>query len=262
MIPETDWSRRRAVEVHDETAGMFAAEYGDDDVFGSPFRYGRHLVDQAWAQCVAELPSQAKCLDIGCGVGIYMARLLAAGFEVTGIEPSAEMRRLAAANVPAALVTDGSALELDAAEASTDFVYAIEVFRYLDTADNEAGHREIARVLKPGGTYFGTYVNKWALDGYRPFVGLQKLAARLRRATPRYHVEFETPASIEAKLRNAGFAQVSVHGAMFAPLRTLDKLSRPLARTVARWVMPHEQMLSDSGWSRPLAGHLIVVARR
>jgi 2-polyprenyl-3-methyl-5-hydroxy-6-metoxy-1,4-benzoquinol methylase len=262
MTPDADWSRRRAVEVHDETAGEFAAEYSSDDALDSPFRYGRHLIDRAWAQCVAALPKQAKCLDIGCGVGVYMARLLAAGFDVTGIEPSAEMRRLAAVHAPAALVSDGTVLELKASDASYDFIYAIEVFRYLDAADNEAGHREIARVLKPGGTFFGTYVNKWALDGFRQLVLLRAMAAHLRGIAPCYHVEFETPASIEAKLRKAGFSQVAVHGAMFAPLRTLHKFSRGLARTVARRTMPHEQMLSDSEWGRAFAGHLIAIARR
>ena len=259
---EADWSRRRAVEVHDETAGTFAAEYSSDDAFDSPFRYGRHLIDQAWAQCVSRLPPQAKCLDIGCGVGVYMERLLAAGFDVTGIEPSAEMRRLAADHAPAARVSDGSVLALEASGASYDFVYAIEVFRYLDAADNEAGHREIVRVLKPGGLYFGTYVNKWALDGFRQFAWANGVAARLRGRPQRYHVEFETPASIEAKLRHAGFSQVTVHGAMFAPLRTLEKVSGSLARRVAKQTMPHEPTLSDSAWGRALAGHLIVIARR
>ena len=262
MNAEADWSRRRAVEVHDETARRFADEYSSDDAFDSPFRYGRHLIDRAWAQCVAELPEHAKCLDIGCGVGVYLECLLALGFDVTGIEPSAEMRRLAAEHVPMALVSDGSVLELAAGEAAYDFVYAIEVFRYLGAADNEAGHREIVRVLKPGGIYFGTYVNKWALDGFRQFVWLNATAARLRGVPPRYHVEFETPASIEATLREAGFSQVTVHGAMFAPLRTLDKVSRRFARAVARRTMPREDRLSDRAWGRAFAGHLIAIARR
>src|SRR5215831_19285448 len=50
-----------------------------------------------------KLQTGATCLDIGCGVGAHMARLLDQGFEVTGIEPSAEMRRLAAKNIPADL---------------------------------------------------------------------------------------------------------------------------------------------------------------
>lgn len=261
-MPEANWSRRRAVDVHDETASIFASEYSSDEACDSPFRYGRSLIDRAWAQCVAELPAGAKCLDIGCGIGVYMARLLKAGHDVTGIEPSAEMRRLATEHVPAALVSDGSVLDLKLETASHDFVYAIEVFRYLNAADNAAGHREIARVLKPGGTYFGTYVNKWALDGFRPLFAMRATAARLRGAAPRYHVEFETPATIATKLRAAGFSQVAVHGAMVAPLRILYKVAPHLAGRLAKQTLPNEERLSDSAWGKPLAGHLIAIARR
>jgi ubiquinone/menaquinone biosynthesis C-methylase UbiE len=262
MTSDDSWSRKRAVDVHDETADDFAAWYRSDDVFDSEFRYGRHLIDQYWARCVDALPAGAKCFDIGCGLGVYMARLRARGLAVTGIEPSAEMRRQAADYVPSELVSDGSVLALTAPDATYDFVYAIEVFRYLNTRDNALGHREIARVLKPGGIYFGTYVNSWALDGYHQLVALRALVAGLRGRPPRYHVEFETPASVRTKLQQAGFSDVAVHGAMFAPLRILHKISHKLGRAVGKVVMPYEATLSDNAWTRPFAGHLIAIARR
>ena len=262
MHSDEKWSRRRAIEVHDETADGFLAEYRGDDIFDSPFRYGRHLIDRVWARCVSQLPPGATCLDIGCGVGAHMARLLDQGFEVTGIEPSAEMRRLAAKNIPANLVSDGSVLQLPASGSSIDFVYAIEVFRYLDARDNAQGHREIVRVLKPGGIYFGTYVNKWALDGFRQLSQFRKLKERLTGVPRRYHVEFETPSSLCDKLRAAGFSRVTAYGAMFAPLRVLHKVSPHLGAAVSRLTMPHENWLSDYAPFRSFAGHLIIVARR
>ena len=262
MNPDEKWSRRRAVEVHDETAGGFFAEYRGDDIFNSPFRYGRHLIDHTWERCVSELPAGATCLDIGCGIGAYMARLLDRSFRVTGIEPSAEMRRLAAQTIPADLVRDGSVLQLPSPNSSLDFVYAIEVFRYLDTRDNAQGHREIVRVLKPGGIYFGTYVNKWALDGFRQLSQFRKLAERLRGTPRRYHVEFETPSSLREKLRAAGFSRITMHGAMFAPLRIVHKISPRVGAAVSRITMPHEARLSDYGPFRPFAAHLIIIARR
>jgi SAM-dependent methyltransferase len=262
MNSDEKWSRRRAVEVHDETADEFFAEYSGDSIFDSPFRYGRHLIDRAWARCVSELPRGATCLDIGCGVGTYMARLLDQGFKVDGIEPSAEMRRLAAINIPAELVSDGSVLQLPIPNSSMDFVYAIEVFRYLDTRDNAQGHMEVVRILKPGGIYFGTYVNKWALDGFRQLSQFRKLAERLTGTPRRYHVEFETPLSLCEKLRAVGFSRVTVHGAMFAPLRVLHKVSSRLAAALSRRTMPHETCLSDKGPFRSFAGHLIIIACR
>ena len=79
MSSDADWTRRRAVEVHDETDTKFLAEYGGKNVFDSPFRYGRELIDRSWAHCVSQLPPQGKCLDIGCGVGAHMAQLLEQG---------------------------------------------------------------------------------------------------------------------------------------------------------------------------------------
>jgi SAM-dependent methyltransferase len=262
MTFDEKWSRRRAVEVHDETADGFFAEYRGESIFDSPFRYGRHLINRAWEHCVSKLPPRAICLDIGCGVGAHMARLLDRGFRATGIEPSVEMRRLAAKNIPADLVCNGSVLQLPASSSSIDFVYAIEVFRYLDAHDNAQGHREIVRVLKPGGIYFGTYVNKWALDGFRQLSQFRELAERFTQAPRRYHVEFETPSSLCDKLRAAGFSHVAAHGAMFAPLRVLHKISPRLGASVSKWTMPHETWLSDTGPFRSFAGHLIIIARR
>ena len=256
------WARKRAVDVHDETAGYFSVEYASDNVYDSPFRYGRALIDAQWQKVVASLPAGASCLDIGSGIGAYMARLIEAGFKVRGIEPSAEMRKLARERVPEELVSDGSVTDLPVAEQSQDFIYAIEVFRYLDSADNAGGHREIFRALKPGGVYFGTYVNTWALDGYRQFVALQRLLNSLLKRMPRYHVEFETVSSLRSKLAAAGFEQIEVRGAMFAPLRPLHKISQRLATSFSEWTLPRESWLSDGEASRWIAGHLTVIARR
>src|SRR5258708_24232805 len=126
MNSDEKWSRRRAVEVHDETADGFFAEYRGDNIFDSPFRYGRHFIDRAWVRRVSQLPHGATCLDIGCAVGAHMARLLDQGFNVTGIEPSAEMRRLAPKNVPADLVSDGSVLPFPTPASSTNLSYPID----------------------------------------------------------------------------------------------------------------------------------------
>jgi hypothetical protein len=47
MTSKVSWSRKRAIDVHDETARIFSDEYASDNVYDSPFRYGRHLIDQA-----------------------------------------------------------------------------------------------------------------------------------------------------------------------------------------------------------------------
>jgi SAM-dependent methyltransferase len=256
------WTRKRAVDVHDETAGYFSAEYASDNLYNSPFRYGRALIDEQWSKAVGGLPTGAHCLDIGSGIGTYMARLLGAGFDVHGIEPSAEMRKRALELIPEQLVSNSSVTDLPVGDRTQDFIYAIEVFRYLDTADNALGHREIFRALKPGAAYFGTYVNRWALDGYRQFVSLERLRDALFKMVPRYHVEFETVSSLKKKLAAAGFEQIEIKGAMFAPLRPLHKVSPKLATSFSKWTLPQEGWLSNGAVSRMFAGHLIAIARR
>ena len=123
------WSRKRAVDVHNETADYFLAEYASQNVHDSPFRYGRALIDEQWKKTVDQLPAAAKCVDIGSGIGTYMARLIEAGFEVLGIEPSAEMRKFALDQVPTEFIVDGSVTDLPVDHHSQDFIYAIEVFR-------------------------------------------------------------------------------------------------------------------------------------
>jgi SAM-dependent methyltransferase len=256
------WARKRAVDVHDETADYFSAEYSSDNVYDSPFRYGRSLIDALWQRTVEGLPPKAHCLDIGSGIGTYMVRLLDAGFQVRGIEPSVEMRKLALERVPTGLVSDGSVTNLPFDDQSLDFIYAIEVFRYLDSADNLQGHREIFRALKPGGVFFATYVNTWALDLYRQIVLLRGARDVLFKQIPRYHVEFETENTLRRRLAAIGFEDIEIRGAMFAPLRPLYKLSPRAATALAQWTLPRETWLSDKAFSRPFAGHLIAIARR
>jgi SAM-dependent methyltransferase len=191
-----------------------------------------------------------------------MARLVKAGFNVRGIEPSDEMRKLSRERVPEGLVSNGSVMELPVEDGSQDFIYAIEVFRYLDAADNATGHREIFRTLKPSGIYFGTYVNRLALDGYLQFVTLERLRDKLLKRVPRYHVEFETVSSLRRKLIGAGFVNVEIAGAMFAPLRVMHKISPRLASSLSKYMLPRESWLSDGAVSRLFAGHLIAIARR
>src|SRR5262245_14772134 len=75
MNSDEKWSRRRAVEVHDETADGFFAEYRGDNIFDSPFRYGRHLNNRAWTRCVSQLPPGASFLSLGVHEGVIILAL-------------------------------------------------------------------------------------------------------------------------------------------------------------------------------------------
>ena len=53
-----------------------------------------------------------RVMDVGCGAGPLTAALIHAGFDVTGIDTSAELLKLARANVPTAHFVHASAYEV------------------------------------------------------------------------------------------------------------------------------------------------------
>ena len=105
-------------------------------------------------------------------------------------------------------------------------------------------------------------VNRFALGGFRQLTLVRRLRHRLGGAEPACHVEFETPTSIRSKLLAAGFSEVEVIGAMLAPLRILYKIAPGLAARLAPAISRREEVLSNTGLTRALAGHMIAIARK
>lgn len=90
--------------------------------------------------------ASGRCLDLGCGTGLYADVLRRAGREVIGVDLSQDQLRIAAAREP---VTAGDASLLPFRDGAFDDVAAIWVHGDID--DLPATLREIARVLRPGG---------------------------------------------------------------------------------------------------------------
>lgn len=92
-------------------------------------------------------------LEVGCGVGIDLARFAKGGAKVTGIDLAEKSIELAKKNFSnqklAAKLLRGNGENLDFVENSFDCVYAHGVIQY--TANDQDMVNEIFRVLKPGG---------------------------------------------------------------------------------------------------------------
>lgn len=259
---KTNDIRRKAVEIHSRDADIFAGRYRQEpNRFGSAFFYGRARIDERLEAALATLRPGARILDLGCGTGDLILELRRRGFDAVGVEPSQAMRDQARAILPEDAVVDGSVVDIPHDANSFDMVISIEVFRYLDAGDNERGLREVLRVLKSGGVFFGTFVNLAALDGFQVLVGLRHLRALLRGGETEFHTEFELPTLLERKLQRVGFDDVIARGAMLAPLRIAYKISPAAAARFAAAVAPADDLLTSSA-GRALAGHLILTARR
>jgi ubiquinone/menaquinone biosynthesis C-methylase UbiE len=257
------WARDTAVTVHDYQADWFNRQYNKyNDFYDSDFLYGRRQLEYYFKKIIGTLNKSSRILDIGCGTGDKIEELIEYGFEVVGIEPSINMRKYAEDKLPPATVRDGSILNIPFPDNYFDFVYAIEVLRYLDYYDNIIGLKEIYRVLRPGGIFFGTFVNRYAADGFAILTNIRKIAGRIAGKSQLCHVEFETPDKLKSTLHYVGFTEVEIHGAMIAFLRIIYKVNNKLGRVCARILEPYDKLFSDKKVFRCLAGHLVGIARK
>ena len=105
-----------------------------------------------------------RLLEVGCGIGIDLARFAQHGATVTGVDLAEEAIRLARKNFALYglsgdfLTMNGENLQFR--DHSFDLVYAHGVLQY--TSDGERMTREIHRVLKPGGEAILMVYNRYS----------------------------------------------------------------------------------------------------
>jgi SAM-dependent methyltransferase len=106
------------------------------------------------ALVLADLPKDARVLDVACGTGHVSSQLEARGYRVTGLDGSEQMLRYARENAPLSqfLLEDARSFHLppkfDAAVSTFDSLNHI-----LELPEMEAAFRNIFASLKPGGRF-------------------------------------------------------------------------------------------------------------
>lgn len=159
--PEPKLRGDSAVDPRDNARGtkvreMFAAISGRYDLLNRVLSGGRDLAWRRKAVKLAQVKAGDRVLDVCCGTGDFALMFAAhnpAPASVTGLDFTPEMLRLARTKgeklgAPVPWVA-GDALRLPFADASFDVIsvgYGVRNFQDLD-----AGLRELARVLRPGG---------------------------------------------------------------------------------------------------------------
>jgi SAM-dependent methyltransferase len=116
-------------------------------------------VAEAYERARPEYPAEAvrwlagespgDVVDLAAGTGKLSRVLVRLGHRVTAVEPLPEMLEQLRAAVPSARALAGSAEAVPLADASADAVVAGQAFHWFDAGP---ALREIARVLRPGGT--------------------------------------------------------------------------------------------------------------
>ncbi|GGE19622.1 putative methyltransferase [Marinithermofilum abyssi] len=131
------------------------------------------------------LPQGSRVLEIGVGTGNLTHRLIQAGYEVTGVEPSLEMRRQALQKLPRLNLYPGHFLDLP--NGNYDGVVSTYAFHHLTDPEKETALEMLAERLGPKGriifadTMFRDDETKSARIQEAERRGMKELAADLRR---------------------------------------------------------------------------------
>jgi SAM-dependent methyltransferase len=135
---------------------------------GSADRLG---VDRAVVELLG--PGRGVCLEVGCGTGIYAARVANLGWTPIGVDLSAGMLRHAKARLPVAQ-TDATRLPLP--DQSLDAVIAAMV--HTDVPTYRPILDEVARVLRPGGRFLHIGVHPCFCGGFADRTNPQAIIIR------------------------------------------------------------------------------------
>lgn len=208
--------------------------------------YAEHRPDYAqdavrWALQPAPGP---RVLDLGAGTGKLTATLVAAGADVTAVEPDpamlAELRR----TLPGVRALPGSAESIPLAPASVDAVLAGNAMHWFDMAVAGPG---IARILVPGGVLAGLWnvVDDrvaWAAElaqvSGSAAIGPRDTHSKWRAATADMHL----PRTGAARFGSPEQAEFP-HGQR----RTADSLVSTLATRAGMLVMPEREREATLG---------------
>lgn len=122
------------------------------------------------------IPAGKTALDVGCGGGILSEEIAAAGFDTTGIDPSAAalgnaMRHAGTSGLKISYVR-GTGERLPFRTATFDVAFCCDVMEHVN--DLPAVIREISRVLKPGGIFCYDTLNRTPISWLVAIAILQK----------------------------------------------------------------------------------------
>lgn len=167
---------------------------------GPEARYAAFTYARFLPRIVSRLPDRNGALDIGTGDGVFLERLLDAGFtNVVGVEPSSAPIAAAAPNVKPLIRHDIFRVESFEPE-SLSLVTCFQTFEHLP--DPLSMCRDAYRLLKPGGAVLFVGHNRRALS-----------AKVLGEKSPIFdieHLQLFSPTSVKHLVNKAGFVDIEV----------------------------------------------------
>jgi ubiquinone/menaquinone biosynthesis C-methylase UbiE len=210
-----------------------------------PAHVVEHYLEKRTRFVVEHCPP-GRGLDVGCGTGVLAERLRAAGFDMSGADPSDGMLEVLRSRAPGIEAVQASGTSLPWPDDSFDLVLCVAVMHHVaDAADVRATLGEMVRVARAGGR-----VLVWDHNPRNPYWGL--LMARVPQDTgdERLIPETEVIEGLEA----AGARVLSSSQLGMVP----DFTPRPALAAAAA----AERAVERTPLIRRLAAHNVVLATK
>jgi len=250
--------KRLAIDQHSRQADQFADRYKGSGCYSTCFQYSRRRLDPLLDRYIPLRGHGLTLLDVGCGTGNHVARYIGRGFDAAGIDGSAKMLEHARAANPSAILELADVERIPFADASFDFVLCVEVLRYLP--DAAPCIREMARVLKPGGTCLATATPILNLNGYS---AINRIASRIPVSDlTRLKQFFTSSRRLRRQFIGAGFQPPMIHGVYLGPVNWIERLSPSLLAGALKWWEPVDAAVSDLRLVREFSNMFLVHAIR
>jgi SAM-dependent methyltransferase len=130
-----------------------------DEAFGSDTKYGDWL-----GELLTRLPDRSRVLDVGCGAGVPVAKVLAdSGHQVTGVDISEVQVARARERVPGATFVQADVTTLELLAGEFDAVLSFYALIHIPVEEQEALLQRIGTWLRPGGLFVATVgATAWA----------------------------------------------------------------------------------------------------
>ena len=153
------------------------------------------LIDDLELDFLARYAAGAQVLEVGCGTGLLLERMLEFASSAKGVDLSPGMLEHATERGLDAVL--GSATELPFDDDSFDVACSFKVLAHVQEIDTAI--REMLRVVRPGGTVVAEFYNRHSLRTLVKRIGPAG-AISDRTTEAAVYTRFDTPASVAAMI--------------------------------------------------------------
>lgn len=220
----TDPNDRNFSQAELDKFGALANRWWDPEGPQKPL----HALNPARLGYIAERTALhgARVLDVGCGAGLLSEALAGAGADVTALDLSPELIKVAKLHgLETGVQVDYRVQSVEAlaaqAPASFDAIACMEMLEHVP--DPGAIIRACATLLKPGGRLFLSTLNRTPAAFALAVVGAEYVARLLPKGTHQYR-DFIKPSELAAWLRAADLALEDVSGLLYEPWRNAARV--------------------------------------